>query len=117
MDDFIKESSKSKFLIISDGDVIKNEIAQQRPLELGFDPITQKSYANKEFLLNSANYLLGDTGLVTLRAKQINIPVINLEYLAKNKLFWQLTCVLLPWALCSIGYVLFFFYRRRQFGN
>ena len=117
IDNFIKESSNSKLLIVSDGDIIKNEVAQQRPLELGFDPITKKNYANKEFLLNSANYLLGDVGLVSLRAKQINIPVIDLEYLAKNKLFWQVTCILFPWILCSLGYLLFFIYRRRKFGR
>lgn len=112
---FINESTNSKFLLISDGDVIKNEFAQQRPLELGFDPITQKNYANKEFLLNSANYLLDDVGLVSLRAKQINIPVIDLDYLSKNKLFWQITCLLLPWIICTLGYLLFFIYRRRKF--
>ena len=114
---FIKQSTHSKFLIISDGDIIKNEIAQQQPLELGFDPITQQSYANKEFLLNAANYLLGDFGLVSLRAKQINIPIIDLDYLSKNKLFWQIICLVFPWLLCSLGYVLFFIYRRKKFTN
>ena len=114
---FIKNTDNAKLLVIADGDVIKNEISQQRPLELGFDPITQKSYANKEFLLNSANYLLGDTGLVKLRAKQINIPVINLDYLSKNKVFWQVICVVLPWLLCTFGYILFFFYRRYKYAK
>ena len=112
---FIKKTDSAKLLVIADGDVIKNEISQQRPLELGFDPITQKSYANKEFLLNSANYLLGDTGLVKLRAKQINIPVINLDYLSKNKVFWQVICILLPWLIVTLGYILFFFYRRYKY--
>lgn len=114
---FIKESTDSKLLIISDGDVIKNEVNQQQPMELGFDPITQQNYANKEFLLNAANYLMGDDGLVSLRAKQLNIPVINLEYLSKNKLFWQITCLVFPWVLCTLGYGLFFMYRRRKFAR
>ena len=112
---FNTNTKNGKLLIIADGDVIKNDVAQQQPLELGFDPISQKNYANKEFLLNTANYLLGDTGLVSLRAKQINIPIIDLNYLSNNKLFWQIICVLFPWVLCTLGYIVFFFYRKRKY--
>ncbi|WP_010182488.1 gliding motility-associated ABC transporter substrate-binding protein GldG [Aquimarina agarilytica] len=114
---FKSSSQTSKLIVISDGDIIKNAVAQQQPLELGFDPISKKSYANKDFLLNAANYLLDDSGLVTLRAKQVNIPVLNLDKVATNKNFWQWICLAIPILIVSIGYLLFFVYRKNKYGN
>ncbi|MGK0251844.1 MAG: ABC-2 type transport system permease protein, partial [Gammaproteobacteria bacterium] len=49
----------AKIVVISDGDLIANSLdTKGRPLELGFDYLTRTSYGNKEFLLNTVNYLL-----------------------------------------------------------
>ena len=112
---FKEKSIDSKFIVISDGDVIKNEISQQMPLTLGLDPLTNKTFANKDFLLNSVNYLLGDEGLVNLRAKQFHIPTLDLELLSKEKLKWQLLCVGLPIVVISLFYLAFYYYRRKRF--
>ncbi len=117
IDNFKDITLTSKLILISDGDVVKNAVAQQRPLELGFDPISKKNYANKDFLLNAANYLLDDSGLVTLRAKQINIPVLNLDKVATNKSFWQWICIIIPQLIISMGYLLFFIYRKNKYGK
>ena len=57
-------------LVIADGDVIKNQLKNGRPLELGYDKWTNNFYGNKEFLVNSINYLLDDTGLINIRNKK-----------------------------------------------
>ena len=56
-------------IVISDGDVIKNDVVRNAPQELGFDRWTGKTYGNKEFLLNAVNYLLDDDGLINIRSK------------------------------------------------
>ncbi|HBY70164.1 MAG TPA: gliding motility-associated ABC transporter substrate-binding protein GldG, partial [Flavobacteriaceae bacterium] len=45
-----KTSVPTKMVVISDGDLIKNQLDGNRPLELGFDKFTQSFYGNKEFL-------------------------------------------------------------------
>ncbi|WP_010522405.1 gliding motility-associated ABC transporter substrate-binding protein GldG [Aquimarina agarivorans] len=115
--DFKEISQNSKLIIVSDGDIIKNTVSQQHPLELGFDPISKKTYANKDFLLNAANYLLDDAGLVSLRAKQVKIPILNLDKVSENKSFWQWICLLVPILIVSLGYILFFLYRKKKYGN
>jgi len=48
----------AKLVFISDGDIIVNDINERgAPQELGFDYYTRTSYGNKEFLLNTVNYL------------------------------------------------------------
>ena len=39
-------------IVISDGDVIKNEVGRNGPEELGFNKRNGELYGNKEFLLN-----------------------------------------------------------------
>lgn len=115
MTNYLTKGKASKLLVISDGDIIKNEVQQQQPMELGFDPIARKTYGNKDFLSNAAHYLLGNEGLVKLKAKQLIIPTLDLEKVHEQKSFWQWLCLLLPLALINMGYLGFVFWRKRVF--
>lgn len=76
-------------VFISDGDVIKNEVKKGIPQELGFDFYTGNTYGNKEFLMNTFNYLLGDENLVSLRNKQLYLAKLSLEKIDQQAVFWQ----------------------------
>jgi ABC-type uncharacterized transport system involved in gliding motility auxiliary subunit len=71
-------------IVISDGDLIKNQINNNSPLELGYDKWTNNFYGNKEFLLNCVNYLLDDTGLINIRSKDIAVAFLNKEKVARD---------------------------------
>uniref|UniRef100_UPI0037C0CA7C gliding motility-associated ABC transporter substrate-binding protein GldG n=1 Tax=Flavobacterium sp. TaxID=239 RepID=UPI0037C0CA7C len=66
---FLSKSAPTKMIVISDGDVIKNQIDKGAPIELGYDKYTSQYFGNKEFILNSVNYLLDDNGLINIRSK------------------------------------------------
>ena len=61
----IEKSSNSslnnKMIVISDGDLIANQITKGVPEPLGIDKYSGRQYGNKEFLLNCINYLLDDS--------------------------------------------------------
>ncbi|MGX1024175.1 gliding motility-associated ABC transporter substrate-binding protein GldG [Psychroflexus sp. MBR-150] len=76
-------------IIISDGDIAKNEIQRGKPLSLGFDRFTGETYGNKRFLINALNYMLGDKDLVLLRNKKINIPSLDATKIQANGVYWQ----------------------------
>ena len=78
------ESQATQQIIISDGDVVKNQLRKGEPLSLGFDKYSGKNYGNKDFLLNSVNYLLGDQKLVNLRTKNIQLAVFDQDQLAEK---------------------------------
>jgi ABC-2 type transport system permease protein len=82
---FKTKSVDTKMIVIADGDVIKNDVGRNGPLQLGFDRGTGQVYGNKEFLLNAVNYLLDDDGLINIRSKEINIAFLDPEKIIEHK--------------------------------
>ncbi|MGO4911366.1 gliding motility-associated ABC transporter substrate-binding protein GldG [Leeuwenhoekiella sp. W20_SRS_FM14] len=85
-----KSNRETAIVVIADGDIIRNDLDKNgRPLELGFDKFTFKEYGNKEFLLNTVNYLLDDTGLINIRSKSILLPALDIEKTVNDRSSWQ----------------------------
>lgn len=111
----LDDGPANQMLVISDGDLIKNQLRNGRPLELGYDKWTNSFYGNKEFLVNSTNYLLDDTGLINIRNRKVSIPLLDVEKIAAQKTKWQLINIGFPVVLALIFGVFFSFYRKRKF--
>lgn len=108
-------STPTKMVVVSDGDIIKNQLDGNRPLELGFDKFTQTFYGNKEFLLNTVNYLLDDSGLINIRSKEIAVPFLDPQKTAEQRTQWQLINILLPLGLLAVFGILFQYFRKRRY--
>tara|TARA_R110002167_G_scaffold91462_8_gene246180 strand:- start:2636 stop:4300 length:1665 start_codon:yes stop_codon:yes gene_type:complete len=106
----------NKMLVVADGDVIKNQVRNGRPLELGYDKWTSNYYGNKEFLINAFNYLLDENGLINIRNKKVAIPFLNETKITEQKTKWQLINVGLPVGLTLIFGLLFNYFRKRKYG-
>ena len=109
------KSISTKMVIISDGDVIKNEMDRGKPLELGYDKWTQNFYGNKEFLLNTVNYLLDDSGLINIRSKKIAIAFLDPQKTTEKRTLWQAFNLLLPLGLLVLFAIGFSFFRKRKY--
>ena len=107
----------NKMIVISDGDVIKNQLDKGTPLELGFDKWTNQLYGNKEFLMNCVNYLLDDNGLINIRSKDVDLPLLNKEEVYKNYTLAQMVTVGLPVVILAIFGFLFTFLRKRKYSR
>lgn len=107
----------NKMIVISDGDVIKNQLDKGAPLELGFDKWTNQLYGNKEFLMNCVNYLLDDNGLINIRSKDVDLPLLNKEEVYKNYTMAQMITVGLPIVILAIFGFLFTFLRKRKYSR
>lgn len=106
----------NKMIVISDGDVIKNQLDKNfQPLELGYDKWTNKLYGNKEFLMNCVNYLLDDTGLINIRSKQVNLPLLDKQKVYDNYTMTQVITVGLPIVILAIFGLLFTLLRKRKY--
>ena len=117
IDGFKQISNPTKMVVISDGDLIKNEVSRSGPLELGFERITGRTYGNKEFLLNTVNYLLDDTGLINIRAKSVEVAFLDSIKVEEQKSKWQLINVALPLLLLAIFGFIFTTLRRRKYAK
>lgn len=115
---FVKESKPGRMIVISDGDLIRNQLDQNyQPLELGYDKWTNRLYANKEFLSNCVNYLMDDNGLINIRSKEVNLPVLDAQkvYAAYDRS--QIITVGAPIVLLAVFGGLFTFLRRRRYAR
>ncbi len=111
------QSIPTKMIVISDGDVIKNEVGRNGPEELGFDRWTGQVFGNKEFLINSANYLLDDNGLINIRSKEIAVAFLNPEKISEEKTKWQLLNTLLPLVLLGLFGIAFKYIRQKKYAK
>ena len=114
---FLAIGKENKMIVISDGDVVKNQMDKGVPLELGFDKWTNQLYGNKEFLMNCVNYLLDDNGLINIRSKDVDLPLLNKEEVYKNYTAAQLITVGLPIVILAIFGFLFTFLRKRKYSR
>ncbi len=112
-----EEGDSNKMIVISDGDLIKNQLRNGRPLELGYDKWTNNFYGNKDFLINCVNYLLDDTGLLTVRNKTVRIPLLDQEKIKTQKSKWQLINIGVPLLLVVLMGLAFRMLRRRRYGG
>jgi ABC-2 type transport system permease protein len=111
------ESAPTKMIVIADGDVIKNDVGRNGPLELGFDRGTGQLYGNKEFLLNAVNYLLDDDGLINIRSKEIAIAFLDPQKITAEKTKWQAINIALPLVLLGVFGFIFTFLRRKKYAK
>ncbi|MDT0607812.1 gliding motility-associated ABC transporter substrate-binding protein GldG [Croceitalea rosinachiae] len=112
----LKKGGENQMLVVADGDIIKNQIRNNRPLALGYDKWTNNTYGNKEFLVNSINYLLDDTGLINIRNKKVTIPLLDIQKIKNQKSKWQLINIGVPVTITLLLGLMFNFFRKKKFG-
>ncbi|MFB0905297.1 MAG: gliding motility-associated ABC transporter substrate-binding protein GldG [Nonlabens sp.] len=111
----LDQGKEAAIVLIADGDILKNQIVRGEAQELGFDIRTGQLYGNKEFLMNTVNYLLDDTGLIKLRNKDIKVPFLDSKKVIDEKLKWQFINVLLPLLLVAGFGLVFMWLRKRKY--
>jgi ABC-type uncharacterized transport system involved in gliding motility auxiliary subunit len=74
-------------------------------------------YANKEFMMNCVNYLLDENGLINIRSKEVNLPLLDKEKVYENYTKAQVITVGLPLVLLVIFGVAFTFLRKRKYNR
>ena len=110
-----ENATNNKMVIISDGDVSKNQILKDEPFDLNRDKWTNQQFGNKDFLINSIDYLLDDVGLIKLRNKTLTIKTLDKQKAFKERTFWQLLNVVLPLLIIfSFGFV-FNYWRNKKY--
>ncbi len=108
----------NKMIVISDGDLIRNQLDKNfQPVELGYDQRSGNLYDNKDFLMNCVNYLLDDTGLINIRSKDLNLPLLDKEKVYENYTTTQILTIGLPIFILGLFGVVFTFLRKRKYGK
>lgn len=115
---FQAKGKSSKMIVISDGDIIKNQLDKNgMPVELGYDQRSGNLYDNKDLLMNCVNYILDDTGLINIRSKDLDLPLLDKEKVYENYTNIQLLTIGLPIAILGVFGFLFSFLRKRKYSR
>ena len=69
----------------------------QATLSLGYNHYSKTQFnGNKQLIVNSLNYILGNDKLINIRSKEINLRLLNKSEIKKNRLKWQLFNTIIP---------------------
>jgi len=112
---FKENATSNKMIVIADGDIAKNQILKGKPTDLSRDKWTNEEFGNKDFLLNSVDYLLDDTGLIELRNKTLKINTLDKKKAFEERTFWQFLNVVLPLLLLFAFGFIFNYLRKRKY--
>jgi gliding-associated putative ABC transporter substrate-binding component GldG len=108
----------NKMIVIADGDLIKNQLDKNmQPVELGYDQRSGNLYDNKDFLMNCVNYLLDDTGLINIRGKDLDLPLLDKEKVYQNYTRTQMITIGLPILILLLFGAMFTFIRKRKYSK
>jgi gliding-associated putative ABC transporter substrate-binding component GldG len=115
---FLEQGNANKMIVIADGDLIKNQLDKNfQPVELGYDQRSGNLYDNKDFLINCVNYLLDDNGLINIRSKDLDLPLLDKEKVYENYSSTPILTIGLPIIILGIFGFVFTFIRKRKYSK
>lgn len=114
---FKAESDNNSMIVISDGDIVKNRFnySDGTGYPMGYDNYTQTFYANKEFLLNCVDYLVGERGFIASRSRDIKLRKLDVMKVKEQRTGYQLLNLLLPSGLILLAGGVIFYVRRKMY--
>ncbi len=120
---FQKQSSQNRIIVVSDGDIIRNEIevtngdTVPQPLySYKYFAFDKRAYTgNLDFFINSVSYLCGDSDLLSIRSREITIRLLNKNRIVEEKFYWQLGNILMPIVLIIFVGIVIFFIRKQKY--
>ncbi|SHH29312.1 gliding-associated putative ABC transporter substrate-binding component GldG [Chryseolinea serpens] len=112
---FKADGVATKLVVIGDGDLARNDInPRTRQIQaLGFDPFTNQTFANRDFLVNAVTYLAEDDGLIQARNKRVTIRPLDKTKVTAERTKWQVINLVVP-ILLLIAYGVFRAYWRKK---
>jgi ABC-2 type transport system permease protein len=95
---FTEKSNNNSMIVISDGDVIRNQVQKStgRVFPLGYDRYSGQTFGNKNFLLNCMNYLLDEDGLLALRTREVRLRLLDKTRIQAERSYWQIMNAAVP---------------------
>lgn len=116
---FLEKSLKTRQIIISDGDIIRNETngiaSDSTTLPLGYDRYMNQQFGNREFIQNAVLYLTDEEGWLDLRSRSLKLRLLNKSKVNDQRLMWQIVNVTVPLLLLLIFGIVYQAVRKRKY--
>lgn len=114
--DFLQNSNaNAKLIVVSDGDAFLNEITPKGPLPIGMNKFIGYTFANKDFLQNSIDFLAGSSGIFESRNKTYTVRLLDQEKVETERSKWQFINIGLPIVIVLLVGLLLQWLRKRKY--
>lgn len=111
-------------VVIADGDVIKNQlnvvdpnIMRNAPLRLGYDQYIPVQYGNDDFMMNIVDYLLDETGLISVRSRELKIRLLDHVKIVESRTYWVVLNTVAPILFVILFGLIYTWNRKRKFAT
>ncbi len=115
----LDESSETRMIVVADADITRNEVRRSglelSPMQLGQDKYTGELFGNRDFIINSLNWLVDGNGLMELRSREMKLRLLDQQKIKSQRRTWQLINVLGPAVLVAAAGAVFSQFRRKKF--
>ena len=89
--------TSTKQIVVSDADIVTNTVsATTGPIAMGMLPFENYRFANREFLLNSVDYLVSNNGIFESRNKDFTLRLLDKKKVESLRTNWQFINIGLP---------------------
>lgn len=106
----------AKQIVVSDGDIVTNAVSSTTgPLPMGMLPLENYRFANREFLLNSIDYLVNTNNLFESRNKDFVLRLLDKSKVEDQRTMWQFINIVLPIVVIVLFGIVFNWMRRRRY--
>ncbi len=109
----------AKVLVITDGDIIKNLVNSSSGdiAPLGYNKYENSTFTgNRDFLLNSLEYMMDESGVLEARSKDIKLRLLDRVKASEEAIKWQLVNIALPLGFIMLLGIVYQFFRKKKFG-
>ena len=108
----------SKQIVVADADIVTNSFSQTSgPLAMGLLPFENYRFANREFFMNSIDYLVSNSNLFESRNKDFILRLLDKTKVADQRVIWQFVNVALPILIILMAGTFFQWKRKRKYTN
>lgn len=115
---FKAENEKGMMVVAADGDLLLNGINQtDGPLPMGMNMYTRQQYANREFILNTLEYLVGNMGILETRGKDYTLRLLDKAKYEDSKSRWQLVNIVVPVVLVMLFIAVYQYMRKKKYAR
>lgn len=116
---FKPNGKKSAMIVIADGDIIRNDVqySTRKPYPLGFDKYTNRTYGNRNFILNCVNYLCDDSGLLSVRARELTLRLLDKKKVKNEGTKWKVINTAVPLIVVLVFGLIYYYVRKRKYSS
>ncbi|MBK9253884.1 MAG: gliding motility-associated ABC transporter substrate-binding protein GldG [Saprospiraceae bacterium] len=115
---FKEKSVPTKQIVVSDSEFMTNLIkyATGQTEDIGYNAWERRYYkGNKDFILNSIEYMLDEDNILESRSKEIKLRLLDAVRTKSEKSFWQFINIGIPVIFLIIFGFVFNFLRKRKY--